>query len=143
MEVRNVQGIHLFYEEGDGTAADLVEGTLVDSMGLMKELWGLDVPARLRVYVMRSWFRFYMHATPWLQKPLFLLSLPVMAVRLGRIWPFAGGWNQPFIGGSRAVGIKPPDLLVVYALVIRLFIGHQKTVLFHKRRKFILRRYSS
>ncbi|MGD9144758.1 MAG: hypothetical protein PVI80_04285 [Anaerolineae bacterium] len=110
MEANPVQGLTLFYDAEEGEAAELIGEACAQTVQLLKEYWGLEIPEDLRVYVMTSWFHFLFHSPPWPWRILVALALPFLYLRIRRMWPYVGGWEQRF-GRRRAVGVKPPWLL--------------------------------
>jgi hypothetical protein len=87
----------------------LIGAACEQSVELIRQQWGLDPPEECRVYVMTSWFRFFLHSAPWHWKVL-LVAMPVWVFRARRTWPFASGWTQIY-GKRKVVGVKPARLL--------------------------------
>jgi integrase len=112
LESRSIQGLTLYYDTQEQEAADIIGEACARSVQIINEMWGLDVPQECRVYVMRSWVEFFLNSPPWHWRILLVLTLPLWAFRVRRLWKVAGGWAQLF-GGGRAVGIKPPRLIEV------------------------------
>ncbi|MCP5105420.1 MAG: hypothetical protein GY950_18670 [bacterium] len=104
-----VDGLTLFFEEGEEEAAGLIGDACKQSVGFIGELWGLEIPAGLRVYVMTDWRRFLFHSAPWPRRIMLGLLVPLLYSRYQRVWKVSGGWNVPY--KKPAVGIKPPRLL--------------------------------
>jgi hypothetical protein len=100
----------LFFDPLEQEAAELIEQACDQSVRLIQESWGLEVPGDCRVYVMTSWLHFAFHAPPWPWKVLSAITLPLWGFRTRRMWKYAGGWVQRY-GERRAVGIKPPRLV--------------------------------
>jgi hypothetical protein len=76
----------------------------------MRQRWDLAPPADCRVYVMTDWRQFLFHSAPWPWKVYLALTLPLVARRASRIWPYAGGWALQY-GSRRVVGVKPPHVI--------------------------------
>jgi hypothetical protein len=110
MGKRSIGKIELYYGTGDEAAADLVADACARSTDLIQHLWGLEVPADCRVYVMTSWPRFLFHAAPWPWRIYLALTLPLRYVSIQKVWAMAGGWALRY-GQRHAIGIKPPRLL--------------------------------
>lgn len=110
MEMICADELSVYYDAGDGDAAELVARAVTESAQLIRELWSVDEPRDCRVYVMTSWRRFLLHAAPWQLKPVVVVLLPLYASRARKVWQFAGGWHVS-LGKRRAVGVKPPRLL--------------------------------
>jgi hypothetical protein len=111
MQTRQIENFRLSYEPGDEEAADLIGGAAAQSAALIEERWGLPAPKALHIFVMTSWLGFLFRAAPWTYWPVVLLSLPILALRMQRLWASAGGWAQRF-GRRHTVGVKPPRLLL-------------------------------
>jgi hypothetical protein len=109
---RAVQGLTLYYAPEDAEAADLIGDVCERSIAIDRDLWGLEVPEDCRVYVMTSWLHFAFHAATWPWRIYMAITLPLWAMQVRKTWPYAGGWVQQF-GRRRAVGIKPPRLIMV------------------------------
>jgi hypothetical protein len=110
METMAVQGLTLFYNAEEREAAELIGDACARTVQLLNEYWGLETPQDLRVYVMTSWLHFLFHAPPWPRRILVALALPFLYLRIRKMWPYVGGWEQQF-GPRRAVGVKPPQLM--------------------------------
>jgi hypothetical protein len=110
METMQVQGLTLFYDAEESEAAELIGQASAQTVQLIREYWGLETPEDLRVYVMTSWLHFLFHSPPWSWRILVALALPFLYLRIRRMWPYVGGWEQQF-GRRRAVGVKPPWLM--------------------------------
>jgi hypothetical protein len=110
METMPVQGLTLFYDAKEREAAELIGEACAQTAQLLDEYWGLETPEDLRVYVMTSWLHFLFHSPPWPWRILVALALPFLYLRIRRMWPYVGGWEQRF-GQRRAVGVKPPWLM--------------------------------
>lgn len=110
METMSVQGLTLFYDAEEREAAELIGEACAQTVQLLNDYWGLETPQDLRVYVMTSWLRFLFHSPPWPWRILVTLALPFLYLRIHRMWPYVGGWEQRF-GRRRAVGVKPPWLM--------------------------------
>jgi hypothetical protein len=111
LEAKAIEGLTLFYDSQEHEAAEIIGEACSRSVQIINEMWGLEVPDDCRVYVMRSWVEFFLNSPPWHWRILLALTLPLWAFRVRRLWKVAGGWAQRF-GGGRAVGIKPPRLVV-------------------------------
>jgi len=110
METRPIKGLTLFFDAKEQQAAELVGDACDQSVVLISELWGLEVPVDCRVYVMTSWQSFLFRSTPWSWRIWLGATLPLRYARLQKLWAMAGGWTQ-FYGKRRTVGVKPPRLL--------------------------------
>ncbi len=106
MESESVAGLHIFYDAEERESASIIGMACERSVGLLRQRWGLATPGDCRVYVMTSWLGFLFHSAPWPWKVYLILTLPLVARRASRIWPYAGGWSLQF-GRRRAVGVKP------------------------------------
>jgi len=111
MQTKSLKHLLLFYEFGDEDAAERIGSAAERSIALIQETWALPVPADLRVFVMTSWIGFLFRASPPMYWPVVLLSLPLLVLRMQRLWASAGGWAQRF-GRRHTVGVKPPRLLM-------------------------------
>jgi hypothetical protein len=105
-----VAGLRLFYDAEQQEAARMVRMACEGSVRLFHQRWELAAPEDCRVYVMTSWLSFLFHSAPWHWKVYLALTLPLVARRASRIWPYAGGWSLQF-GRRRVVGVKPPHLI--------------------------------
>jgi hypothetical protein len=112
MESESVAGLRLFYDAEERESARIVGMACKRSVALLQQRWGLATPGDCRVYVMTSWLGFLIHSAPWPWKVYLALTLPLVARRASRIWPYAGGWSLQF-GRRRAVGVKPMRLIQV------------------------------
>ena len=110
METRSIRGLTLFFDAKEQEAAELVGGACEQSIELLYRLWGLEVPADCRVYVMTSWPSFLFYSAPWPWRIWLGVTLPLRYARLNKLWDMAGGWTQCY-GKRRTVGVKPPRLL--------------------------------
>ena len=110
METMTVQGLTLFYETGDREAAELIGQACARIVPLVHELWGLETPEDLRVYVLTAFPRSVFLSAPWTWRILLGVTLPLWYPRQRKMWPQAGGWEQRF-GRRRTVGVKPPRLM--------------------------------
>jgi len=110
MQTKSIRGLTLFFDAKEQEAAELVGDACEQSMELICRLWGVEVPADCRVYVMTSWPSFLFHSTPWSWRILLGVTLPLRYARLQKLWEIAGGWTQCY-GERRTVGVKPPRLL--------------------------------
>jgi len=111
MQMKSLKHMLLSYEVGDEDAAELIGLAAERSITLIQDQWALPVPADLRVFVMTSWMGFLFRAAPPVYWPVVLLGLPLLVLRMQRLWASAGGWAQRF-GRRHTVGVKPPRLLV-------------------------------
>lgn len=110
MNDETVAGLRLFYDAEQHEAARIVRMACERSVGLLHQRWGLAALEDCRVYVMTSWLSFLFHSAPWPWKVYLALTLPLVARRASRIWPYAGGWSLQF-GRRRVVGVKPLRLI--------------------------------
>lgn len=111
MITTKLNGITLAYEAQDKPTAEALRETCIRVIPLAAERWGLKPPKDLHVYLMTErWVRDIHAALPWYWRPLFYISLPLWYLRLRRMFPYIGGWQQ-HAGGRRVIGIKPPRLL--------------------------------
>lgn len=110
MKEESIAGLRLYYDAEEQDAAQLVGRACERSVALFQERWGLETPEDCRVYVMTSWMGFLLQSTPWPWKGYVILTLPLVALRAGTIWPYAGGWAIQY-GKRRVVGVKPPRLI--------------------------------
>jgi hypothetical protein len=112
METMRVDGLTLFFDVGEREAAELIGKTCQESILLIHEQWGLDTPTDCRVYVMTSWLYFLFHAMPWPWRIAAVPALPILYLRMNRMWPYVGGWATRY-GKRRSIGIKPPSLMAL------------------------------
>jgi len=110
VETRSIDHIKLYYKSGEHQAADLVAQACQQSIKLIRESWGLDLPEDCRVYVMISLKQIVFHAAPWNWRLLLFLSFPFWYPREKRIWGAVGGYAQRF-GARQVIFIKPPRLI--------------------------------
>jgi hypothetical protein len=110
MERKALDGGTLVYESLDREAAGWTGSAAEEALRLARERWGLAPPGELQVHVLTSWPGFLFRAAPCSWRPWLLLSFPLWAARVARLWRIAGGWTQRF-GSRTAVGVKPPRLL--------------------------------
>ncbi len=111
METRHLQrGLKLYFPRGEQATADIVEEACRRSVALIRDQWGLQPPARCRVYVMTSWLHFLFHSAPWYVRVWYAVSLPLWFGRIRKLWGFVGGWTQRY-RRRPAIGVKPPRLL--------------------------------
>jgi hypothetical protein len=110
MKKESIAGLYLYYAAEQEEAARLVGAACDRSVQLVRQRWDLAPPADCRVYVMTDWRRFLFHSAPWPWKVYLALTLPLLARRARRIWPYAGGWALQY-GSRRVVGVKPPHVI--------------------------------
>lgn len=111
MESLTVDGLTLFFPAEERAAAELVRQACAKSSAIIRNSWGLETPAGVRVYVLVSgWWRAMFHAAPWRWRPILAAALPLWYPRGRRLWQIAGGWQQQ-LGSRRAVCVKPPSVL--------------------------------
>ena len=110
MEVKNIQGINLYYAPQEIETARLIEKTLIESIHLLNSHWGLERPINIQVYVMTSWFKFSFASAPPSHKVFLTLFFPLWALRAYRSWRYAGGWALQY-KNKAVIGIKPPRLI--------------------------------
>jgi hypothetical protein len=106
----SIAGLCLYYAVEQEEAARLVGVACDRSVQLIHQRWDLDPPVDCRVYVMTDWRRFLFHSASWPWKVYLALTLPFVAQRASRIWPYAGGWALQY-GSRRVVGVKPPHMI--------------------------------
>ena len=112
MQKMSIDGLTLFFDDAEQDSVVLISQACEDSMRLLREHLGLDTPKDCRVYIMTSWLDFMFRSAPWPWKVLLAMTIPLWAFRAKKIWALAGGWEQRF-GQRRAVGVKPPRLLLL------------------------------
>ena len=110
MDTIPLEKLSVYFEPEDRETAERAAQTAERTLQLLKERWGIEPPADLRVYIMTSWQGFMFGAAPPLWKLYMALTFPLWAPRTVRIWPIAGGWAQAF-GKRHTVGVKPPRLI--------------------------------
>ena len=110
MESRAIRGMSLYYDAGEGEAADLIGAACQQAAAIIEARWGLEAPAGLRVYVLTSWPRFVLHSAPLYWWPLLTISWPWWIYRTAARWKIARGWEQNY-WTRQAVGVKPPRLV--------------------------------
>ena len=126
MESTPIDGLTLFFDEGERDAVELLCHACEKSARLIHDCWGLDTPDDCRVYIMTSWLHFIFHSAPWLWLIPLAVSMPFWYWRTRKLWEYAGGWAQRY-GKRRAVGVKPPRLIQVANRSIgeRIFIKNE------------------
>lgn len=102
------QQVSIFYNSGHEELAGEMEKAFKEALPLTGELWGLDVPGRMRLYVAVSMPQFVFHSSPWLKKIFLLKLFPFWYFKAKKIWAIAGGWNMG--GKNPVVAVKPPEL---------------------------------
>jgi len=107
---RPFSGGTLYYEPDQQFTADQMVPACEKSLQTIERVWGLTPPADLRVYVMTSWTRFYFHAAPLPARVYLAAMFPFWALKVSRLWKYAGGWTQNF-GNRSVVGVKPLALI--------------------------------
>jgi hypothetical protein len=112
METFSVDKLKIYYAAPDHTAAELIGAAGEQSVRLIREHWGLEMPPDVRLYVMTSWLAPMFHAASWPWKILLGVTLPLWGLHARRLWRIAGGWAQQ-LGRRRMVGVKPPRLIQV------------------------------
>jgi len=112
MDSMPIDGLTLFFDEGERDSVELIRHASEKSTRLIHECWGLATPQDCRVYIMTSWFYFVFHSAPWSWRILLAASMPLWYWRVRKLWEYAGGWAQRY-GKRRAVGVKPPRLIQV------------------------------
>ncbi len=105
----SIKGLTLFYDASNENSVELIQKACEKSIRIIQEHLGLELPKDCRVYIMTSWFQLF-QSVPWFWKILLTVTIPFWALRVKKIWPFVGGWEQKF-GQRRIVGVKPPRLL--------------------------------
>jgi hypothetical protein len=110
VETKEIDGLTLYYDAGEGPAAELIGRACTRSVALIHDLWMLQLPGECRVYVMTSWLPFLFHSAPWPWRIWIALTLPLRYARMEKLWGLAGGWAQRY-GSRQTIGLKPPRLL--------------------------------
>ena len=110
MEIKEIDGLTLYFEAEERQAAELIGRACAQSVGLIHDLWVLDMPDDCHVYVMTSWLPFLFHSAPWPWRFWIALTLPLRYARMEKLWALAGGWAQRY-GRRQTIGLKPPRLL--------------------------------
>ena len=110
MEVKNIQGINLFYAPQESETAHLVEETLLESIRLLTTHWGLDKPQNIEVHVMTSWVGFSFASAPAARRVFLALFFPFWALRAYRSWRYAAGWALQY-KNKAVIGVKPARLI--------------------------------
>jgi hypothetical protein len=112
MNIIEISGLRLYFEDIDRQAAEVVSGACERSMQIIRDRWGLKPPGDCQVYLMTSWKGFLRDSAPWTWKIMLALTIPLWYGRISKMWTYAGGWVQRY-GRRIAVGIKPPRLIEV------------------------------
>jgi len=110
METIRVDGLMLCFDPADADSAGLVADACRRTLNLLRDRYSLEPPADCRVYIMTSWRQFLFQASPWAWKLLFTATIPIWMFRIGRMWPYVGGWEMRF-GRRHTIGVKPTRLL--------------------------------
>lgn len=110
MEKTPLDGGTLFFADPDREAAAAIGAAAGEALRFAGRRWGLRPPAELQVHALISWVGFLFAAAPWPWRLYLLITFPLWAWRVRRVWKVAGGWTQRF-GRRLAVGVKPPRLL--------------------------------
>ncbi|MDH5607127.1 MAG: hypothetical protein OEY93_09575, partial [Anaerolineae bacterium] len=110
MESLTRPGFSVFYDSEERQAAERIADACEEILHLLQDLWGLETPKDLRVYVMVSYLPFILHSPPWFWWPLLVWFLPFTYLNARRLWRYAGGWAQRY-GSRNAIGIKAPNVL--------------------------------
>ncbi len=110
METIRVDGLTICFDPADADSAGLAADACRRTLILLWDRYSLKPPADCRVYIMTSWQQFAFQASPWPWKFLIAATIPIWVFRIGRMWPYVGGWELRF-GHRHTVGIKPPRLL--------------------------------
>lgn len=111
METLSINGLTIYFPAKERVSAELIGQACERCIPLIGDLWGLEAPKDLRIYILESsWLTAMFHAAPWRWRPLMLVSMPVWYPRGRRLWQVAGGWQQGY-GRRRAVCLKTPRLL--------------------------------
>ena len=110
METATIDGLILYFDPEEQSAADLIALACEKSIRVIRESWGLEPPSDCRAYVMTSWPQFLFHSAPWSWRILGLASAPLWVYRVRKLWEHAGGWAQRY-GQRVVVGVKPPRLI--------------------------------
>jgi hypothetical protein len=112
METVAIQdNIALQFPPEERDAARIIENASRRSIGVIRELWGLELRGRCRVQVMTSPIRFIFRTAPWYILPFFAVTLPLWFFRIRRSWRYSGGWSLLY-RNAPVVGIKPARLLL-------------------------------
>lgn len=110
METTTLQGLSLFFDAEEREAAELIGQACVRAVPLIHQLWGLETPEDLQVYVLTAFPRSVFISAPWSWRILLGITLPLWYRRQRKMWQYAGGWEQRF-GRRQTVGVKPPRLM--------------------------------
>ena len=106
-----INGITISSTVQDQETAVLIRQTREIMEQIIEKHWGLPPPKDLFVYTMtEKWFKDIFSAAPPIWRFLLAITSPFWYIRIHRMWPFIGGWQQQF-GRRRVVGVKPPHLL--------------------------------
>lgn len=103
--------IDVQYQPEDKDFAVRLLAAAEDCLERIEGKYHLRRPRRVRLVVLTSWFRFPFQTAPAYLQPSVVLFMPFWAFRSKRIWPWVGGWQQSYPGGTAAIGIKPPRLI--------------------------------
>ncbi len=126
MQSMPIDGLTLFFDEGERDSVELLRHACEKSTRLIHESWSLDTPQDCRVYIMTSWLHFVFHSAPWSWRILLAATMPLWYWRVRKLWEYAGGWTQRY-GKRRAVGVKPRRLIQAANTSIgeRIFIKNE------------------
>ncbi len=103
-------GYHLYYEERDRAEAEQACLALETALRYNRQRWGFPTPRDLHMVIMTGWWSYILAAAPPGAKVSLILSYPLWAGRVRRIWKFTGGWQNRY-GRRFVIGIKPPRLI--------------------------------
>jgi hypothetical protein len=106
----NQSDIRIINDPAEGDLTAPISAARDGALTAIRELWGLAPPPDCRIFVMTSWWKFFMDAAPWYTKLFLIRAWPFWLLRAQKLWPLAGAWTQKF-GSQVAIGVKPPRLL--------------------------------
>jgi len=112
MLARSADGVQVIFDPSEAETGEVIAGTVGEALPLIYESWGVVKPADCRIYVMTSWWGFFVQSTPWVWRIYLTLAFPLWGYRARRMWPYSGAWTQ-YYGRRVAIGMKPPRLLTV------------------------------
>ena len=110
MDTQSINGVTLYYDAAEKTAADQLTFATERSLQTISDTWQLTAPGDCRVYLMVSWPRCVFLGAPLGSQLLLGITLPLWYRDFKMRWTHAGGWSQRY-GNRQVVGIKAPRLI--------------------------------
>jgi len=111
MQTLTTNGITIYYEQQERHTAEQILLACEHTSGIVRDHWGLKIPANCRVFVMTSWKDFMYQSSTGSRRLFLKVTYPFWARRVQQMWDVAGGWNLPAKDGP-VMGIKPARLIL-------------------------------